>query len=168
MKWGYIEQQPPPSFNDGLPAQTIRAYRLPDSNLTVTVMVSPDMQPSVGIAMAGPGEFDAQLEGMKGLCNALDNARYADKPGRKLTIPAPSITLTDRERRVARALCAGQCKKQIAEQLGVSLNTVFGDVSQIRNKVGAKTNEQAIYLLSFSLLANDIALVERTAEALPA
>jgi uncharacterized protein YjbI with pentapeptide repeats/DNA-binding CsgD family transcriptional regulator len=52
--------------------------------------------------------------------------------------------LTEREREVARLMAKGQTNPQIAEDLGITLNTAKWHVSQVIAKLGVATREEAV------------------------
>ena len=157
MNMHNIPQQPAPVFDDGQSDQTMRVFRLPGTNLTVVVMVPPDMQPVVGIGVAEPGEPDSERARIDALCNALDNHRYRDKPGRRLTAHIPVPTLTERQRHVMNGLRQGLPAKQIASQLGVNVTNIYRDIESVLKKTNSKTTEQAIYKLAPRWMAEDVA-----------
>jgi len=159
MNMHNIPQQPAPVFDDGQSDQTMRVFRLPGTNLTIVVMVPPDMQPVVGIGVAEPGEPDSERARIDALCNALDNHHYCSKPGRRLTAPVQIATLTERQRYVMNGLRQGLAAKQIASQLGVRVANIHRDIRLALEKTNSTTTEQAIYKLAPRWLAEDIATV---------
>jgi two-component system nitrate/nitrite response regulator NarL len=61
--------------------------------------------------------------------------------------PAPrgsSIILTKREQLVLRSLFEGRTNKEIAYQVGVTLNAVKGTLQQLFDKMGARTRAQLV------------------------
>ena len=144
-----------PIFTDGLPNNAVRAYRLPESNLTVVYVGSQTIPPSVGVSFADPDADDGQ-EWAKAFSNAIDNARntHTGKPPSAMHMPQ-AVTLSDREHRILVLLCEGMNTKTIAATLGVSINTVGNNMKRIKQKVGAKSIEQAIYRLAPVLLPLD-------------
>ncbi len=159
MNMHNIPQQPAPVFDDGQPDQTMRVFRLPGTNLTVVVMMPPDMQPVVGIGVAEPGEPDSERARIDALCNALDNHHYRSKPGRRLTAHIQASTLTARQRHVMNGLRQGMAAKQIASQLGVRVANIHRDIRLVLEKTNSTTTEQAIFKLAPRWLAEDIATV---------
>jgi two-component system nitrate/nitrite response regulator NarL len=57
--------------------------------------------------------------------------------------PAPTGTLTQREQEVLSALAAGHSTKEIAMQLGISVNTVRTHVQHLMPKLGVHSRLQA-------------------------
>jgi DNA-binding NarL/FixJ family response regulator len=62
----------------------------------------------------------------------------------ELLFPAPSMSLSDREKEILTLAASGKTSKEIAEALGIAKITVDMHVSTILNKMGALNRYQAI------------------------
>jgi DNA-binding NarL/FixJ family response regulator len=108
---------------------------------------------------------------LRGLRDAIETAYHGDDTALPLeslrhritsTVGAPQApagTLTQREQEVLRALAAGHSTKEIAMQLGISVNTVRTHVQHLMPKLGVHTRLQAAAVAALDrLIAPDVDL----------
>jgi len=100
------------------------------------------------------GEFEAM-----GMHPALERAlrlRGRRRPPQEPKAPAFPDGLSEREVEVLRLVAAGKSNQQIADELVISLNTVFRHVSNIFNKSGATNRTEAAAYANRHGLANAV------------
>lgn len=70
-----------------------------------------------------------------------------DVVGRRLQQAQEVFDISDRQMKVARGIALGSCLKEIAEDLGVSVNTVRTHLSRLFEKTGVRTQAALVRLL---------------------
>jgi DNA-binding CsgD family transcriptional regulator len=99
-------------------------------------------------------EFEAM--GMKPALERAQRLRGRRRPSQAPKAPAYPDGLSEREVEVLRLIAAGKSNQQIADELVISLNTVFRHVSNIFNKSGATNRTEAAAYANRHGLANAV------------
>lgn len=68
------------------------------------------------------------------------------------TAPLPALQLTPRQRQVVELYSAGKMQKEIANELGITIHTVWFLLSTARKKLGVRNTRQLVALYSATVV----------------